>query len=111
MGCASFTVAALNCLKSAQNRRLPSFFFYHDDRRGPRTVGGADDAIGQHLLDLCHLHPSNSGDLAVIWLAKWGSVGLDDVFQERCTAKVVLSLANDVAEFLEEVLHLLLLSW
>ena len=27
MGCASFTVAALRCLKSTQNRRLPSFFF------------------------------------------------------------------------------------
>ena len=27
MGCASFTVAALSCLKSTQNRRLPSFFF------------------------------------------------------------------------------------
>ena len=27
MGCESFTVAALSCLKSTQNRRLPSFFF------------------------------------------------------------------------------------
>ena len=27
MGCESFTVAALSCLKSSQNRRLPSFFF------------------------------------------------------------------------------------
>ena len=27
MGCASFTIAALSCLKSTQNRRLPSFFF------------------------------------------------------------------------------------
>ena len=27
MGCASFMVAALSCLKSTQNRRLPSFFF------------------------------------------------------------------------------------
>ena len=27
MGCASFTVAALSCLKSTQNHRLPSFFF------------------------------------------------------------------------------------
>ena len=26
MGCASFMVAALSCLKSTQNRRLPSFF-------------------------------------------------------------------------------------
>ena len=27
MECASFTMAALSCLKSTQNRRLPSFFF------------------------------------------------------------------------------------
>ena len=27
MGCATFTVATLSCLKSTQNRRLPSFFF------------------------------------------------------------------------------------
>ena len=26
MGCASFMVAALSCLKSTQNHRLPSFF-------------------------------------------------------------------------------------
>ena len=110
MGCASFMVAALSCLKSTQNRRLPFLFLYHDDRRGPGTVGGTDDAAGQHLLDLSHFFSSNSGVLAAIRLAKWRSIGLDGMFQERCTAQIVLSLVHDVAEFLEEGLQLLLLS-
>ena len=53
---------------------------------------------------------SDNGVLAAIWLAKSGSIGLDGVFQGRRIAQVVLSLAYNVAKFLEEVLQLLLLS-
>ena len=45
----------------------------------------------------------------MIWLAERRSFGLDGVLQERGAAQIVLSLAYDVAEFLEEVLQLLLL--
>ena len=68
-----------------------------------------DDAAGQHLLDLGHLFSSNSGVLAAIRLAKWRSLGLYGVLQERRKAQIVLSLDHNVAEFLEEGLQLLLL--
>ena len=42
-------------------------------------------------------------------MAKWRSLGLYGVLQERRTAQIVLSLAHNVAEFLEEGLQLLLL--
>ena len=51
----------------------------------------------------------NSGVLAVIWLAERGSLGLDGVLKQLGTAQIVLFLTNDVAEFLEEGLQLLLL--
>ena len=68
-----------------------------------------DDAAGHHLLDPGHLFSSKSGVLAAIRLAKWRSLGLYGVLQERCTAQIILSLAHNVAEFLEEGLKLLLL--
>ena len=55
MGCASFTVASLSCLKSTLNRRLPSFFFTMttseaqgllEGRMTPGAVGRTDDAVG-----------------------------------------------------------------
>ena len=61
-------------------------------------------------MDLGHLFSSNSGVLAVIWVAKWRSLGLYGVLQERRTAQIIVSLAHNVAEFLEEELQLLLLS-
>ena len=84
-------------------------FLHHDDRRGPGAVGGMDDVAGQHLLDLGHLFSSNSGVLAAIRLAERRSFGLYGVLQERCADQIVLSLAYNVAEFLEEGLQLLLL--
>ena len=84
-------------------------FLHHDDRRGPRAVGRTDDAAGQHLLDLGHLLSPNSGVLEAIRLAERRSFGLYGVLQERCTAQIILSLAHNVAEFLEEGLQLLLL--
>ena len=44
----------------------------HYHRRSPRTVGGADDVAGQHLLDLRHLLPSNSRVLSPIRLVERG---------------------------------------
>ena len=84
-------------------------FLHHDDRRGPGAVGRTDDADGQHLLDLGHLLLSNSRVLAAIRLAEQRSFGLYGVLQEWCAAQIVLSLAHNVAEFLEEGLLLLLL--
>ena len=45
----------------------------------------------------------------MIGLADGRSFGFNDVLQQRGTAKIVLSLADDIAEFLEEVLQRLLL--
>ena len=78
------------------------FFLHHHHRRSPGTVGGADDVAGQHLLDLSHLLPSNSRVLTLVRLAEWRPVGLNCVLQQRSTAKVVLSLAENIAELLEE---------
>ena len=44
-----------------------------------------------------------------IWLAEGWSLGLDGVLQQWGAAKIVLSLADNITEFLEEVLQLLLL--
>ena len=71
---------------------------YHHHRRSPRTVGGADDVAGQHLLDLRHLLPSNSRVLSPIGLAERGPMGLYRVPQQRSTPEVVFPLAEDVAE-------------
>ena len=84
-------------------------FLHHDDQRVPGAVGGTDDAAGQHLLDLSHLFSSNSRVLAAIRLAERRSFGLYGVLQERRAAQIVLSLAHNVAEFLEVGLQLLLL--
>ena len=84
-------------------------FVNHYHRRSPRTVGGADDVAGQHLLDLRHLLLSNSRVLSSVGLAKRRSVRLDGVLQQQSTAEIVFSLAEDVAEFLEQVVQLLLL--
>ena len=82
---------------------------YHYHRRSPRTVGGADDVAGQHLLDLHHLLPSNSRVLSPIGLAERRPVGLCRVLQQRSTPEVVLPLAEDVAKLAKQVIQLLLL--
>ena len=82
---------------------------YHDDWRCPGSVGGTDDAAGQHLLDLGHLFSMNSGILAAIRLAERRSLGLDGVLKQRGSAQIVFPLANNIAEFLEEGFQLLLL--
>ena len=84
-------------------------FLYHDDWRGPGTVERTDDTAGQHLLDLGHLFSTNSGVLVVIWLAERGSLSLNGVLKQQSTTQIVLPLTNNVAEFLEEGLQLLLL--
>ena len=73
------------------------------------AVGGTDASIRQHLLDLGHLFPPNSGVLATIRLVERRSFGLDGVLQERGATQIIFPLAYDVAEFLEEVLQLFLL--
>ena len=109
MGCASFTVAALSCLKSTQNRRLPFFFL-------TMTTGEAQGLLEGWMTPLdsiywtCAISSRRTVGFGSIWLVKWRSVGLDGMFQERCTASIVLSLAHNVAEFLKEILQLLLLS-
>ena len=85
------------------------FFLHHHHRRSPGTVGGADDVAGQHLLELRHLLPLNSRVLTPVRLAERRPVGLNCMFQQRSTAEVVLSLAEDIAELLEEAVQLLLL--
>ena len=85
------------------------FFLHHHHRRSPGTVGGADDIAGQHLLDLRHLLPSNSRVLTPVRLAKRRPVGLNRMLRQRSTAEVVLSLAEDIAELLEDAVQLLLL--
>ena len=85
------------------------FFLHHYYRRRPGTVGGPDDIADQHLLDLRHLFSPNRWVLSPIRLAEWRPVGLDLVLQQRSTAKVVLPLAEYIAELLEEAVQLLLL--
>ena len=85
------------------------FFPHHHHRRSPGTVGGADDVAGQHLLDLRHLLPSNSRVLTLVRLVERRPVSLNRMLQQRSTAEVILSLAEDIAELLEEAVQLLLL--
>ena len=70
------------------------YFSNHYYRRSPRTVRGADDVAGQHLLNLCHFLPSNCGVLSSIRLAERGSTGLYCVLQQRSTPEVVFPLAE-----------------
>ena len=77
---------------------------YHHHRQSPRTVGGADDVAGQHLLDLRHPIPSNSRVLSPIGLAERGPVGLYRVLQQRSTPEIVFPLAEDVAKLSKEVI-------
>ena len=77
------------------------FFSHHYYRRSPRTVRGADDVAGKHLLNLCHLLPSNCGVLLLIRLAERGSTGLYCVLQQRSTPEVVFPLAKNVAKLAE----------
>ena len=84
-------------------------FPHHYHRRSPQTVGRADDVAGQHLLDLRHLLPSNSRVLLPIRLAEWGPMCLYCVLQQRSTPEIVFPPAEDVAEFPEKVIQLLLL--
>ena len=97
-GCASLMVAALSCRKSTQKRRLPSFFL-------TITTGEAKGC----WLDLGHFFSPDSWVLAMIGLAEGRSFGFNGVLQQWGAAKIVLSLVDDIAEFLEEVLQLLLL--
>ena len=84
-------------------------FLHHYYWRSQGTVGGVDDVTGQHLLDLRHLLPSNSRVLMPVGLAERRPVGLNCVLQQRSTAEVVLSLAENIAELLEKAVQLLLL--
>ena len=87
----------------------PVLFLHHNHRRGRRAVEWTDDAARQLLLGLGHFFSSDSWVLATIGLAEGWSFGFNGVLQQWGAAKVVLSLADDIPEFLEEVLQLLLL--
>ena len=102
-------VAALSCRKSMQKRRLSVLFLDHNHWRGPRAVGWTDDAACQHLLDLGHFFSPDSGVLPTIGLTEGRPFGFNGVLQQRGAAKIILSLADAIAEFLEEVFQLLLL--
>ena len=84
-------------------------FLEHNNWGAPRAVGGADDAVDQHLLDQGYFFSPDSGVLTAIWLAEVWSLGFDGVLQQRGEAKIILPLADNIAEFLEDVLQLLLL--
>ena len=62
-----------------------------------------------NLLDLGHFFSLDSGVLTTIGLAEGRSFGFNGVLQQWGAANIILSLADDIAEFLEEVLQLLLL--
>ena len=70
------------------------FFSHHYYWESPRTVRGADDVAGQHLLDLRHLLPSNCGVLSSIGMAERGPMGLYCVLQQRSTPEVIFPLAK-----------------
>ena len=53
-------------------------------------------------MDLCRLFSANGRVLATIWLAKRGSLGLDGVLEQQSAAQVIFSVADYVAELLEE---------
>ena len=104
-----FDGSCIELMKVNTETQTTVFFLHHHYRQCPGTVGGPDDVVGQHLLDLHHLFPLNSWVLSPIELAEWRPVGLDRVLQQRGTAKVVLPLAEYIAELLEEAVQLLLL--
>ena len=63
MGCASFIAAALSCLKSTQNRRLPSFFF-------TMTTGEAQGLLEGRMMPLdsiCWIWAISSRQTAGFW--------------------------------------------
>ena len=68
--------------------------FHHDDWRGPGTVGGTVRPGPSPLCEWLDF----GGDVA----GKAGSLGLDGVLKQRSSGQVVLSLADYVAELLEE---------
>ena len=55
-------------------------FTNHYYWRGPGTVGGANNAGVQHLLDLGGLLPSHGWILSPVWLSKRRSMGLYGMF-------------------------------
>ena len=68
-----------------------------------------NDVAGQHLLDLCHLFPPNTRVLLPVGLAEGWSLGFDRVLEQQSATEITLSLAEHIAELLEEVVQLLLL--
>ena len=82
---------------------------HHYHWRSLRTVGRADDVAGQHLLDLRHLLPLNGRVLSPIGLVERGPVCLYCVLQQQSSPEIVFPLTEDVAEFSEKIIHLLLL--
>ena len=72
--------------------KAAGLFLHHDDRRDPGDVGRADDATGQHLLDLGHLFSMNSGVLAAIRLAEQRSFGLYGVQPRSSSPWLTMSL-------------------
>ena len=69
---------------------------HHHHWGGPWAVRGTDDIARQHLLDLCHLLPANCGVLPPIGLAERGPMGLNPMLQQWSITQVVVTLAEDV---------------
>ena len=79
MGWASLIVVALSCLKSTQNRRLPSFIFTMTTGEARGLLEGWMTLLEKHLLHLCHLFSSDGRALAALWLVKRWPLDLDCV--------------------------------
>ena len=82
---------------------------HHHHWGGPWAVRGTDDIARQHLLELCHLLPANCGVLPPVGLAERGPMGLNPMLQQWSITQVVVTLAEDVLELLEQLIELLLL--
>ena len=84
MGCVSFNVAALSCLKSTQNRRLPSFFF-------AMTTGEAQGLLEGRMIPLdniCWTWAISSHRTAGFWWRYSCRSGGPSVSMVRCRSGV-----------------------
>ena len=68
----------------------------HHHWRGPWAVRGSNDIARQHLLNLCHFFPANCGLLPPVGLAERGPMRLNPMFQQGSITQVIVTLAEDV---------------
>ena len=84
-------------------------FPHHHHWGGPWAVRGTDAITRHYLLYLCHLLPANCGVLPPVGLAERRPTGLNPMFQQWSITQVIVTLAEDVLELLEQLIDLLLL--